>query len=208
MMQVFTSLAEGLAPYVNRMAIRRRTPEARVTVRLFDSDTVVRPLLGDNAPRFYEAVKPKWDWNSRYWEQRALDFADRDLPTAIQYARHAVAVEEHPFPLTTLSKLLLQSIGNPGVPTTATFSEAFDNLSKAISQEATSVRVSVQPFMTLINGTASYLKRNGTLTLEQRIALHKFVNEARYRFRNDPRMTSTIAELDRVLQAPEESAGR
>jgi hypothetical protein len=205
MMRVFTSLAEQLAPYVNRLAIKRRSPESRVTGRLFDSDTVVRPFLGENAPHFYEAVKPKWDWNSRYWEQRALDMADEDLPTAIQYARHAVAVEEHPFPLTTLSKLLLQSIGNHGVPTTATFSEAFENLMKAMKQEATNVRVTAQPFMTLINGTCNYLKLSGSLSLEQRIALHTFVNEARYRFRNDPRMMASIAELDRVLQTPDQN---
>lgn len=199
MLRAFTALAECLAPYVNRRAIWARSPEARVTARLFDSDSVVRPLLGRLAAEFYENVKPRWDWNSRYWEQRALDTAADDLVTAIQFARHALAIEEHAYTLTTLSKLLLRSLGQVSVATTTTFAEAFAYLLRAIQHEAANARISVHPFMTLIGGTNNFLKRGGRLSEQQRQSLITHLNEARYKFRNDTRMTAAVAELDLLL---------
>lgn len=99
----FRGLAGALAPYVNRKAVMKKSPEARLTGRLFDADKVVKPLLGPtNAEGFYISVREQWEWNSRYWEQRALLKAESDLATSIQFARHAVAIEHHSFPLTTL----------------------------------------------------------------------------------------------------------
>lgn len=101
----FEKIAKGLAPHVNRTAIMRRTPEARLSQRLLDGDKIVKPMLGSRANRLYEVCSKDWEWNSRFWEQRALLLSETDLPTALQYARHAVAIELHPFSLTTLSKL-------------------------------------------------------------------------------------------------------
>lgn len=200
LLRAFTALAESLAPHVNRRAIRARSPEARISARLFDSDGVARPFLGRLAAEFYDKVKPRWDWNSRYWEQRALDTADGDLVTAIQFARHALAVEEHAYTLTTLSKLLLQSLGQAGISTSATFAEAFGYLLRAIQHEAANARISVHPFMTLMGGTATFLRRGGRLSEQQRQSLVTHLNNARHRFRNDPRMASAVTELDQLLE--------
>lgn len=75
----------------------RRSPEARLAGRIFDADKIVKPLLGSAAEDFYVSVQKQWEWNSRYWEQRALLAADTDLHIALQYARYAVAIEFHPF---------------------------------------------------------------------------------------------------------------
>lgn len=114
---MFQHLALALAPYVNRRAIVRRTPEARLSGRLFSAEGVVKPLLGDHSESFFVAVKDRWEWNSRYWEQRALLLQETDLPQAIQFARHAVAIEDHPFPKTTLASLLTRELEGEGVPT-------------------------------------------------------------------------------------------
>ena len=106
--EAFSSLANGLAPHVNRISIMRRSPEARLAGRLFDADKIARPFLGAAADEWYIACQKQWEWNSRYWEQRALLAADDDLETALRYARHALAIERHPFTLTTLAKLMLQ----------------------------------------------------------------------------------------------------
>ena len=79
MTDVFTKLANGIAPRVNRKAIRMRTPEARLAGRLFDADKIVAPLLRAHSEDFYVAAKDAWEWNSRYWEQRALLIADCDI---------------------------------------------------------------------------------------------------------------------------------
>jgi hypothetical protein len=60
---VFYRLALALTPHVNRRAIMRRSPEARLAGRLFDSDKIVRPFLGDAAEGFYISVQREWEWN-------------------------------------------------------------------------------------------------------------------------------------------------
>ena len=68
----FKKIAVGLAPHVNRTAILRRTPEARLSQRLLDADKIVKPMLGARANELYETCSKDWEWNSRFWEQRAL----------------------------------------------------------------------------------------------------------------------------------------
>jgi hypothetical protein len=119
LLDIFIALANEIQPFVNRETIKRRAPEARLAGRLFDFDDVAGKLLGDDADCFYSSTRDQWRWNSRYWEQvsllslskyyRAPDAPDaRDhLETAVQHARHAVAIEFHPFGLTTLGKVLI-----------------------------------------------------------------------------------------------------
>ena len=156
----FQGLAKGLASRVSRNSIRRRTPEARLAGRLFDYDDIVSQFLGENAPRFYASAQRDWQWNSRYWEQIALyklsifrqkRSADL-LQEAIQHARHAVAVELHPHPLTTLGKVLLAQIGQPGLSANAVFSDAHEALNRAITIERRRSRVSVHAYVTLFRG--------------------------------------------------------
>lgn len=53
LLDAFKSVAHGVAPHVNRLAIMRRSPEARLAGRLFDADKIARPLLGANAEQLY-----------------------------------------------------------------------------------------------------------------------------------------------------------
>lgn len=196
--EAFVRLAAELAPHVNRKAIMSRSPEARLAGRLFDADKIVKPLLADAAERFYIDTQKKWEWNSRYWEQRALLTADFDLDIALQYARHAVAVELHPFPLTTLAKILLMLMEARVNERQRAFGEALENLSAAITSEKSASRVTIHPYVTLFTGVARYLELGETLTPEQTRELRKFVIDARIRFSRDRQIQLTLLKLNNI----------
>jgi len=195
----FELTARALAPHVNRNAIMRRSPEARLSGRLFDYDKIVKPLLGSLAERFYVSVQHDWEWNSRYWEQRALLAAETDLQSAIQHARHAVAIELHPFPLTTLAKLLLKEMEADPAKFVSSYSEAFAKLTQAIGMEHGRSRVTVHPFVLLLDGTARYIELGGKLTAEKRKAIEIYTDEARSRFVGDSLFETKIQRLDGLL---------
>ena len=201
LVQTFIDLANAIAPRVNRGAVKMRTPEARLAGRLFDADKIVRPLLEVHAEEFYVSVKDAWKWNSRYWEQRALLIGNRDIRTALQFARHAVAIERHPHPLTTLGKVLLMSLNScPNEAERASvFGDAFEVLSDAISMEARASRVTIQPFSTLLIGTSRFLEKGGALTLEQHDVVRRYANDARWRYGDDLGVTTAIRRLDSFM---------
>jgi hypothetical protein len=193
--EAFRRLAMEIAPFVNRRSIMRRSPEARLARRLFDADKVTRPLLGNRAEEFYVAVQTRWEWNSRYWEQRALLVANDDLEVGLRYARHAVAIERHPYPLNTLGRLLIRQMETGGVSRDLVFSEAFDYLSEAIDIEARRSRVSIHPYTTLFGGAIKYLESGGALTATQESRLRAQRTDARYRFAHDPSLKDLIDRL-------------
>lgn len=161
----FASLASGLAPYVNRGAIRSRTPEAKLAGRLFDFDDIVKKFLGSRTEEFYDLSKEAWRWNSRFWEQYALMKLERALTCddeatqyefvseALQRARHSVAVERHPFGLNTLAKVLMTFVSIGHRDSTAFFSEGTRHIRDAIEIESQYRRSSQHPYSTMIHGT-------------------------------------------------------
>ncbi len=199
MYEAFTGLAGALAPHVNRVAIMRRSPEARLAGRLFDGDKIVNPLLGDRAETFYAACQKEWAWNSRYWEQRALLAAVSDLDTGLQYARHATAIEFHPFPLTTLGKLLLMKMERDAGGRAGIFAEAMNTLSMAIQKEEYKTRITIHPYSTLFAGTVRYVELGETLSMAQRTAIKKHAKDARDIFGRDSTLVATLNRLDGML---------
>lgn len=197
--KAFESIAAALAPHVNRTAIMRRSPEARLAGRLFDCDKVVRPLLGELAESFYLAMQSRWEWNSRYWEQRALLVADTDLEGAIKYARHAVAIELHSFPLTTLGKLLFREMEAVPSKRDDSYKEALKHLINAIEREYKYSRVTIHPYTALLSGTTKYLELGGTLIADQSVSVGRYVSEAKIRFGGDPQLDGAIERLEQLL---------
>jgi hypothetical protein len=194
LMVAFQRLSRAISPHVNRKAVMRRSPEARLARRLFDFDTVVKPLLGSFAEEFYISVQKQWEWNSRYWEQRALLLADIDLDMALQYARHAVAIEKHPFPLTTLGKLLLKQM-EVGQNRDRAFAEALQHLGEAINIEAHRKRTTVHPFATLLSGTARFIELGGELAFEQGEQIDRYADEAERRYGSDAVVAAAMRRL-------------
>ena len=195
----FKGVAFGLAPYVNRNTIKMRTPEARLAGRLLDADKIVKPMLGERANELYETCKKDWAWNSRYWEQRALLISETDLSTALQYARHAVAIESHPFTLTTLGKLLFLQMMQPGQSVEELFYEAFEKLTTAIEVEGYRSRITVHPFSCLLRGTVQYIELGGKLNQAQENKLNGHMGNAQYNFGNDPLIAQLLERLEDLL---------
>lgn len=199
LLEIFIDLAKAIAPHVSRRTIMDKTPEARLAGRLFDADGVVKPLLNKAGADFYTAVHDVCAWNSRYWEQRALYTADDDLRTAVQYARHAVAVEQHPFCYTTLGKLLLREMRTPGANKDYLFAEAFTKLVTAINSEQANSRVSIHPFLTLFTGAISFLEIGGVITSQQMQNLRTHLNFAAFRYRRDRDIQNAVERLEALL---------
>jgi tetratricopeptide (TPR) repeat protein len=195
----FKEIAIVLAPHVNRKAVIRKSPEARLAGRLFDADKIVKPLLHDKAEQFYIDVKKQWEWNSRYWEQRALLTASDNIDNAVQYGRHAISIERHSYPLTTLGKLLFIKMEQNAYGKDGIFREALRYLDEAIKIESGWVRMTVHPFITALNGTIKYLQSGGNLLDEDAEQVESFVRKASLNFPNDPIILTGIATLSKLM---------
>jgi hypothetical protein len=211
LLESFIRLANGLAPRVNRDAIRQRNPEARLAGRLFDYDTIVSGFLGGRAEKFYLATQKTWQWNSRYWEQVALLYLARyqsqpstvegkdALKLAVQHARHAVAIELHPFPLTTLGKVLLGQLREAGVQRSTIYYQAVGFLTRAIRIERSWARPTVQPFITLFRGTREFVATGGKLNARQMVIVQSLIRQAKANFADDIEMLQSISEVEAVI---------
>lgn len=205
--RAFERLALGVAARVNREAIRKRAPEARLAGRLFDYEEVIRRFLRDGAGDFYARVQSAWQWNSRYWEQVALYHLarfrnERDpllLQQAVQHARHAVAIEAHPFPLTTLGKVLLAQLGQPGMSNSAVFEEAERALTRAIELEHARGRASVHAYATLFKGVLDYIQLGEALDDDQYRTIQDLTAASRRHFPRDKELRELADELSSVV---------
>jgi hypothetical protein len=212
LLHIFLSLASQIASWVNRKTIRRRTPEARLAGRLFDFDSVVDELLKEKAAEFYGRMQTLWQWNSRYWEQVSLlhlaqyhaapgsKEGQSALRQAAQHARHAVSVEDHPLPLTTLGKILLVQMSAAGYSLIAAYEEAFDRLTDAIVLESNWKRKAAQPYVLLFRGSAEYIKRGGRLTQRQTERLILLIDEAKSSWKRDKEVSEAFGLLEAAFK--------
>lgn len=170
LLEIFSMLAVALSPYVNRRATISRTPEAKLAARLFSAEQVARPLLGPFAGTFFSQAREAWQWNSRYWEQRALLTQAENIDLAIQYARHAVAIEEHPFPWTTLASLLSKKLELTNVGADAIYGEIYEILNQVVRHETTTKawRPTPHPYATLFHATNIFIFKGGKIPPRKR----------------------------------------
>ena len=197
LLEVFVDLGNAIAPRVNRKSIAQRAPEARLAGRLFDFDDVVEPFLGQKAQMFYDQTQGEWQWNSRYWEQVAqlhlakyhrgpgTNQGQEALERAIQHARHAVSIETHPFPLTTLAQTLIAQMTSGRRLDETAYEEALEKLLLAIRLERNRARMAVQPFVTLFRGSRIFLEQGGQLSGHNADELLSRIREARGQFPKD-----------------------
>lgn len=211
LLEACVALANQIAPRVNRKTIRGRSPESRLAGRLFDFDSVAGDLLKDLAFEFYQRTQDAWQWNSRYWEQLALLHLAKyfvahtssdlsDLNFAAQHARHAVAIEHHPLPLTTLGKILLAQMGVRGFSLSASYAEAYEKLTEAIQLEKSWSRKAIQPYVTLFRGTTEYVLQKGVLSMKQIETIQALAKDAEKIFGRDPEMQDVLGGLRTALR--------
>jgi len=108
------NLAIHLAPHISISAILQKTLYYRIIKELMDERIIIDWLNHELAQRFYADLRPYYDWDARYWEQRALAESHMDhLEPAISYAETAVHRNRDPFTLNTLGTILLRTASNP-----------------------------------------------------------------------------------------------
>lgn len=208
LLEIFVALATQIAARVNRSTVKKRTPEARLASRLFDFDSVVDDLLKEHTADFYSRMQPVWQWNSRYWEQVALMHlkqyqldpnkpgGQEALRQAAQHARHAVSVEEHPLPLTTLGKILLVQMHAKGYSAAAAYEEAYERLTDAIILESKWHRKAVQPYVLLFRGTVDYSRGGGRLSAKQIEKVMSLLENARTIWSRDSEIQDVCALVE------------
>lgn len=199
---IFCALANALAPHVNRKTTIARTPESRLASRLFSSENVVRPLLGKYADSFYTKSHDAWKWNPRYWEQRALLTQSTNIDLAIQYARHAVAIEEHPFPWTTLASLLVKKLDTLENGHATVFNEIIEFLQKIVRHERTarSWRPTPHPYTVLFHATTIFLKFNGRLSPKISDWLEQQIDYCKSTFARDKSFEVEIKKIENLMR--------
>lgn len=189
--EAFVKLAAALAPYVNRRTAIDQTPEAKLAGRLFHAERVVQPLLGEASKEFYEKTQEHWRWNSRYWEQRALLIQATDIDTAVQYARHAVAIESHPFPWTTLASMLIRKLESSPAGRDSLFREALDLLEEVFKyEERRAWRPTPHPHGALFHGVNVFLDQNGKLPPRRRDWVIQQIQRCETLFPRDSKLIS------------------
>ncbi|CAJ0687437.1 SIR2 family protein [Ralstonia holmesii] len=203
LLEIFSMLANALSPYVNRRATIDRTPEAKLAARLFSAEQVARPLLGTHADAFFSQAREAWQWNSRYWEQRALLTQSNNIDVAIQYARHAVAIEEHPFPWTTLASLLTKKLEVSNVGAEALYSEIYDVLAKVIKYETTNRtwRPTPHPYSTLFSATIFVVNKNGKISPKRRDWILQQVDFCNRVFSRDSILIEAANKVSEIIKS-------
>ena len=161
--EAMIKLAKSFAPYVNRETIKLQTPEARASRRLLNFEDAINRFIVDDVDEFYSVIQAEWDWNSRYWEQRALGILRFDMDRSLRYARHAVSIEEHPFTLNTLATILHEHMKNDSENAELYFTEIIQILNNAITIEDRRSRVTVYPLTTLLTSTQTFLRQGNNI---------------------------------------------
>lgn len=200
MLDAFVNLAKAIAPYVNRRTIIARSPEAKLTARLFNVEQVVRHLLGKSAEEFFVATQDSWQWNSRYWEQRALWTESYDIDTAIQYARHATAIEHHPYSLTTLASILVRKMESAPSLRDSIFTEVIELLENVFRfEERLNWRPTPHPYSTILHSVSAFLDLGGTITAAQKASISTRIEKCKQLFPRDIAMQKSAEVLARRL---------
>lgn len=108
------TLAIHLSPHVSISAIKQKTLYYRIIKELMDERIILDWLDYEFAQRFYADLLPYYDWDARYWEQRALaESRMNHLEPAMSYAETAVERNRDPLTLNTLGTILLRTASSP-----------------------------------------------------------------------------------------------
>lgn len=199
-LEIAATLANALAPYVTRHTIKQRTPEARLAGRLFDADGVLPDLLKEQFESFYDLTFKRWSWNSRYWEQRALSISKHDIALALQHARHAVAIERHPFPMTTLSQILFSAAAHATPVRREYFDEAVQFMEETLKIESRWERGRTRKaYWAILDGALGYLNAGGTCTIKQHRFLEETARDVQKLFSQGSDICSRASQLSEFL---------
>ena len=128
--EVSLAIAKALAPHIDERAMRAGTREYRIVRHLMNHEFVVRNAGEHDGRVWYEALRSYYDWNGRYWDQRALfesSFGRHEA--ARSYAERSIQVHPHSFGYNTLGTVLLRMAIRQG--SIIAFNDGIKNLGRA-----------------------------------------------------------------------------
>jgi hypothetical protein len=195
LLAVFLKISTALAPYVNRTTIQQRSPEARLAGRLFSSDDIICRFFKNDPEGVYIACQNDWQWNARYWEQRAILLTHSDVGRGVQYARTALSIELHSHTLTTLARMLLAEFRASGPRAIDNVREAFDHLREAIERERRLDRVTIHPFFLFLQTVSELGLAGHSIDASQRIFIRTTIQRMQKYFPRDVDMQRLIDEV-------------
>jgi hypothetical protein len=155
-------LCRALAPQLSRQAISDNTWAYRMARHLLDHDQlsklIGRPRLDD----FYSEIEDGFEWNSRFWEQRALAASfDRQHPAAERFANNGVEANRDGYSLTTLATVKFRKLAHshPGLGEPEVDDEMWVALHLLREARDKSVHFSEHPFITFFSNMQTYAER-------------------------------------------------
>ena len=152
----------ALAPHVDVNAIRNLTRNYRLLRQLMDEETVIRLVGRDRGRELFGAIQDIYDWNGRYWDQRAL-FESRlgNHAQARSYAERSLQIQRHPFAFNTLGTVLGRAaIQNGDINT---LRESIHNLKDARDRRAWNT--SEHPYMTFFTTMIRFGQERGLASI-------------------------------------------
>lgn len=208
LLDCLVELCNRLAPRVNRDTVKSRTPEAKLSGGLMDFDRTVQRFINDQAEAFYQRIAEDWDWNSRYWEQLALMRLSRFLEDnsdpfllqeAIQNARYAYSIDEHPLSLTTLAKALFTALDTGTGDRDSVFAEGWNLIYKAIQIEKGWTRVKPTAFIVAFKGVRAFFEKGGQLSGQQADELRESLAITHQRKLKDRKLSELREEVKALV---------
>ena len=164
--EVSLDLCKILAPHIDERAMRSGTREYRLVRYLMNNEFVAR-MAGEHEGRnWYDELRRYYDWNGRYWDQRAL-FESRfgEHETARSYAERSIQVHRHSFGFNTLGTVLLRTAIRRG--TTTELLEGINNLGNAKDFAEWGSRE--HPFTTFFTSLIRFAQEHGIDRVPQQV---------------------------------------
>jgi SIR2-like domain len=110
-LEIALRLGASVAPHVSIASISASTIHYRIARALMGHDILADLLKNDSDAvlDWYEKLQPEFDWNARFWEQRALAAADALMfEPAFSWAREAVDRRRDSLTLNTVGAVLMR----------------------------------------------------------------------------------------------------
>lgn len=202
--EISQAIALALAPYVNRKTIMSGSSDARLLRELMNEDGQVVPLFHQRADEWYASLQKQCEWNSRYWEQRALSaMRHRNHRRARDFASTGIGIERHQQPLTTYARVFLDSAEHDTtvskVQRETFFAEALGVLGEAIDESVRRRRNDVHPYhLLLVTAVRVSQRLHGRVTDELRDAIRRHASHAAQVLLYEPEIKKALDALQRM----------
>jgi hypothetical protein len=203
--EISLAVVMSLAPLISERSLRQRTYPVLIVRQLMDKDSVTSMSASiQDARKWYETLQNDFDWNGRYWEQRALLESDAGVhEKAYSYAKKSIDVHRHAFSLNTLGRVRLKASVDPDVNVDIAFDYFLDgvaSLSESVAHAQGFDELHEHPFMTFFSYVVEFSER-----LQPEDSRLKTLDQLRLEWRHNFERTGvkSSAVLEKMRQAQE-----